>query len=325
MIQTQEIYDIKEKRRIESELLHKKFHALFNYLKPNNIISQKNVDDTYFDYASQFLSIKANFEHKNIFSYPETELLIKDKIKYLGKKLLTTDKCLHSNILLEIYYCELQLNQKTSNYTIPYRDQQYLSLLKLFLSEVPDRLRLEHEEIKQVNTLIEEFYIKDRVDIMENPKTTVNSEEEAEIREDKVKRYKYIIGLLLRKQNLLKTRFETFIYTDPIEKIDDEILFYKTKWEREAKRDFCEQYGSPKTIISEEEAIRRLKERIKDYEHVINLLVTKRNLLRIRFETFTYTNPIQKIDDEILIEKIKWFISAKRNYCKQYELRKNIK
>lgn len=234
------------RRKEEFELFKKKNDALYSFLN-----STKAHDKAYFDYGIEFIISSIKLQNKGAFVWNENcEGILNDKLIYLDSITDSTPFHKKSDILLDKYYCRLQLEQKTFEYKLDLLDKEYISLLKLFIIEVPERIKNEPDAISKIDIEIKAFYVQDNITQMKDSIKIQISAKEAELyHAQMVKDYKYIIELLSRKMNLLKTKIITHDYKgNCIEKVDDELEVYNLKWNIESKKKFSAKFHERKNI-----------------------------------------------------------------------------
>lgn len=76
-----------------------------------------------------------------------------------------------------------------------------------------------------------------------------------------------------------------------------------------------------KIKISKDDADKIHDQMISDYEKFIELLARKRGLIQTKLQTYSYHDPIDKIEDELTTIKLKWEIEAKKTYIKYFKER----
>ena len=220
----------------------KEFHNLYSEkakILNDWIQNQKEHSDEYFEKAIQWWKIHAlinNIKWDNII-----EDILNQKFNFLQKKLNVPEHKI-VDLLIDKAVIRFQLEQKKITPNLPFDNKHYVHLLLRFVNEVPKKLNNETDPINSINIEILAFSYQNQINMIKAPTIKISKADAEKVHKKMLDDYNHYIDLLIRKRNLIQTKLDTFYYCNPIEKIDDELLFFNLKWEIEAKKNYANNY-----------------------------------------------------------------------------------
>jgi hypothetical protein len=225
-----------ERHKERQLLLANEAAAIYDYLDK----AEESLE--YYNYAIEYWHLTINNQWDDII-----EKILIDKLNYLksNENLDQTG--------FEKYTIKLQLNQKTLNYLISFKDEEYISILKAILKDLDIKIITEQNNVKKKRFEIKYFYTLQSYKLQTMGNIIKMSKEDIiKATDQMLKDYEMLIKILEELREALKEQQSNYDITDPLQKIQkerDAKEIFDLKVEIEAKRDLANIHFRERTDI----------------------------------------------------------------------------